>query len=153
MGRITNHGTDSITYDANSNILSRGSDTYSYNTQNELTESIYQDNRFGSGMYGNAYTYDLMGNRQTAENIRRSIRTTRTGATLLVTRKKVWGYSVNTLNQYSDILAQSGTSLISITPLSSPGSTATLTGITNTGATNTGTITPPTSSTGEITST
>lgn len=153
MGRITNHGADTITYDANSNILSRGSDTYSYNTQNELTESIYQDNRFGSGMYGNTYSYDLMGNRQTAENIRRSIRTTRTGATLLVTRKKVWGYSVNTLNQYSDILAQSGTSLISITPLStpplsSPGSTTTPTGTTNTGTINT-TI----ASTGELTST
>lgn len=84
-------------------------------------------------MQGNAYDYDLMGNRYNEQNIRITNRTTRTGAVVTTEKRKIWNYEINSLNQYSDILAQTGT----VTTPVNTGSTNT--GTTDSGSTNTGT--------------
>jgi hypothetical protein len=83
-------------------------------------------------MQGNAYDYDLMGNRYNEQNIRIVTKTTKTGAVVTTEKKKVWNYEINSLNQYSDILAMSGALT---TPVASTGSSNT--GTTSTGSTNT----------------
>jgi hypothetical protein len=82
-------------------------------------------------MQGNAYDYDLMGNRYNEQNIRIVTKTTKTGAVVTTEKKKVWNYEINSLNQYSDILAMSGALT---TPVASTGSSNT--GTTSTGSTN-----------------
>lgn len=112
--RLSSLATDSFVYDANSNILRKGSATYTYDPYNQLTQALYGDMRFGTGMQGNAYDYDLMGNRESEHNIRFITKTNKkTGTTTEIQRNKVWDYTTNTLNQYLDVLAQSGTLLIS----------------------------------------
>lgn len=55
-----------------------------------------------------------MGNRINEQNIRLITKTNKkTGTTTEVQRNKVYNYTANTLNQYTDVLAQSGTILIS----------------------------------------
>lgn len=41
---------DTLTYDANSNITSKGSESYTYDTYNQLTEVMYGNTRFGTGI-------------------------------------------------------------------------------------------------------
>ena len=60
-------------------------------------------------MQGNAYDYDQMGNRYNEQNIRIITRTNKkTGTTTEYDKKKVWNYQINSLNQYSDIIAMTG---------------------------------------------
>jgi hypothetical protein len=62
-----------------------------------------------------------MGNRFNEQNIRLITKTTKTGAIITTEKKKIWNYSTNILNQYTDVLSQSGI-------------------VSNTGTTNTGEI-------------
>ena len=57
-------------YDPNSNITRKGTDTYIYDQLNQVTQSMYGNTRFWTGMQGNGYDYDLMGNRYNEQNIR-----------------------------------------------------------------------------------
>ena len=170
-GVTTNYGYDSgnrldslqspaqsntLTYDANSNITSKGIESYTYDSYNQLIEAMYRNTRFGTGIQGNAYEYDLMGNRQNEQNIRIITKTNKkTGTTTEVQRNKIWNYTTNSLNQYTDILAQSGTVLISTGNTTNTGimtntdTTNTWTTI-NTGTTDTGITSTGVTSTGSV---
>lgn len=129
--RMSQVGADTLTYDANSNIITKGIESYTYDIYNQLTETMYGNTRFGTGMQGQAYEYDLMGNRINEQNIRIVMRTNKkTGTTTEIQRNKIWNYTTNGLNQYTDVLAQSGTTLIS------SGVTTVATGVVYTGSTN-----------------
>ncbi len=139
--RINQIGNESLSYDQNSNISKKWPDTYVYDQSNQITQVKYTDKRY-STMEWNSYTYDLMWNRTDENNLRWITKTNKkTGTTTEIEKRKVWDYEINSLNQYSDILAISGTI-----------STPTSTGATNTWITNTGTTNTWTTSTG-ITST
>ena len=86
-----------------------------------------------------------MGNRREENNLRWITKTNKkTGTTTEIEKKKVWDYQIYSLNQYTDILAQSGT-------ISTPVNTgSTNTGTTNTGTTNTGSTSTGTTQTGTL---
>ncbi len=146
---------DTLTYDANSNITSKGIESYTYDSYNQLTDAMYGNTRFGTGIQGNTYEYDLMGNRINEQNIRIITKTNKkTGTTTEIQRNKIWNYTTNDLNQYTDVLGQSGTVLVS-TGITNPNTNTGITNtgtLSNTGTTNTGT-TIPTTNTGNTTNT
>ena len=145
--RLSQIGSEPLSYDQNSNIVQKGTDTYLYDDQNQVIESMYGNTRFWTGMQGNAYDYDQMGNRYNEQNIRIITRTNKkTGTTTEYDKKKVWNYQINSLNQYSDILAMTG--VLTVTWATTPTST----GTTNTWVTNTGTTSTGNTSTGTIAS-
>lgn len=74
---------------------------------------MYGNTRFGTGIQGNTYEYDLMGNRINEQNIRIITKTNKkTGTTTEIQRNKIWNYTTNNLNQYTDVLGQSGTVVV-----------------------------------------
>ena len=108
---------ETLSYDANSNITQKKlastiTDTYSYNSLDELTAIAYKDNRFSTTFTGETYTYDTLWNK-TAERTNTQNGTGTQNNT----------YTKNTLNQYT---AYTGTTVLKV----GTGTVTTTTGVT-----------------------
>ena len=82
----------SYSYNTQWNIVSNGTDTYSYDSLDRIIEATYTDKHIKK--ISDSYTYDFMGNR-TFEDI---TKLTKNG----VEKEKKFSYQTNDLNQYLD---------------------------------------------------